>query len=335
MSSENSETEITAKRAKELDPDAESFLETLESEGVPQVETLSVEQARALHTDAFTPEAEPESVAAVEERIIGTFGKNIPVRIYTPEGSEDGQHPALVYFHGGGWVLGNLDTHDSVARSLANRGDCVVVSVEYRKAPENPFPAAVEDAYGATKWTATHAEEIGADPDKLAVGGESAGGNLAAIVAQMADEKELGAPDIDFQLLAYPVTNHDYGTESYSQNGSGYFLTRPLMIWFWNHYLREDVDGNNVRASPLLARDLSNLPPAFVLTAGYDPLRDEGTAYASRLNEAGVSIEHVNYGAMIHDFLNMRQLDDPFPDVERADDALDRAGEALREAFEE
>ncbi|GAA0227971.1 alpha/beta hydrolase [Haladaptatus pallidirubidus] len=333
MASENPEPEITAKRADQLDPDAKSFLETLESEGVPQVETLSVEQARALHTDAFTPEAEPESVASVEDSTIGEFGKNIPVRIYTPEG--DGPRPALVYFHGGGWVLGNLDTHDSVARSLANRGDCVVVSVEYRKAPENPFPAAVEDAYEATKWTATHAEEIGANPDKLAVGGESAGGNLAAIVAQMARDKELGAPEIDFQLLAYPVTNHDYGTKSYSQNGSGYFLSRPLMIWFWNHYLREDVDGSNVRASPLLGRDLSGLPPAFVLTAGYDPLRDEGAAYASRLSDAGVSIEHANYNGMIHDFLNMRQLDDPFPDVERADDALDRAGEALREAFEE
>lgn len=328
---DNSPNGATAGRADELDSQVQTLLETLEEQEAPGIETLSVEQARELHTDFYTPDVDPEPVGTVEDHLIREFGSNIPVRIYEPDGQ--GPHPALVFFHGGGWVLGNLDVADTVARSLSNRGNCTVVSVEYRKAPENEFPAAVEDAYTATKWVASHAEKIDVDPDRLAVGGESAGGNLAAIVAQMAEEKDLGAPDIDFQLLAYPVTNHDYGTESYTQNATGYYLTRQLMVWFWNHYLREDVDGQNVRASPLLSNDLSGLPPAHVITAGYDPLRDEGAEYANRLDEAGVEVEHVNYDDVIHDFLNMRYLDDPFPNVERADDALDRAGEALRDAF--
>ncbi|WP_225741149.1 alpha/beta hydrolase [Halorussus halophilus] len=327
----DSPNQITASRADDPDSQVQTLLETLEAQGAPGIETLSVEQARELHTDFFTPDVEPESVGNVEDHLIREWGSEIPVRLYEP--ADSGPHPALVFFHGGGWVLGNLATADTVARSLSNRGNCTVVSVEYRKAPEHEFPAAVEDAYTATKWVASHAAKLGVDPDRLAVGGESAGGNLAAIVAQMAEEKDLGAPEIDFQLLAYPVTNHDYGTESYTQNSTGFFLTRQLMVWFWNHYLREDVDGRNVRASPILAGDLSGLPPAHVITAGYDPLRDEGAEYANRLAEAGVEVSHVNYDDVIHDFLNMRHLDDPFPNVERADDALDSAGEALRNAF--
>lgn len=327
------ETPTDDRRADELDSDAQALLDELVEQGAPDISQLSPEQARAVLGDLFTPDVDPEPVADVNERKIRAYARDVRVRIYDPDPGE--KLPAVVYFHGGGWVAGNLDTHDSVARSLANEGDCVVVSVDYRKAPEHPFPAAVEDAYVATKWAADNAEEIGAGGG-LAVAGESAGGNLATVVAQMAVEKEAGTPDVDHQVLFYPVTDHSFDTRSYEENADGYFLTTRGMVWFWNHYLRDDVDGANLRASPLRApeRVLSELPPATVFTNGYDPLRDEGFAYANALADAGVSVEHVNYENMIHDFANMRRLADPFPDVEPADDVHRRAGEALQEAFQ-
>jgi acetyl esterase len=328
-----SETPTDERRAAELDSDAQALLKTLVEEGAPDITHLSPEQTRAVLGDLFTPDVEPEAVAAVDERKIRAYARDIRVRIYDPEPNEE--RPAVVYFHGGGWVAGNLDTHDGVARSLANEGECVVVSVDYRKAPEHPFPAAVEDAYLATKWVADNGAEIGAGGD-LAVAGESAGGNLATVVAQLAVEKAAGAPEIDHQVLFYPVTDHSFDTDSYEQNADGFFLTTRAMVWFWNHYLRDDIDGANLRASPLRApeRVLSELPPATVFTSGYDPLRDEGIAYAERLQDAGVSVEHTNYDDMIHDFANMRRLSEPFPDVEAAADVREQAGEALRQAFE-
>lgn len=321
------------RRAAELDPDAEALLDALADAGPPDLPQLSPEQVRTLLGDLFTPDVEPEPVAAVEERKIRADARDIRVRIYDPDPDET--LPAVVYFHGGGWVVGNLDTHDGVARSLATEGGCVVVSVDYRKAPEHPFPGAVEDAYLATKWTADNAAEIGAGAG-LAVAGESAGGTLATVVAQMAVEKELGAPGIDHQVLFYPVTDHAFDTPSYEENADGFFLTGRAMVWFWNHYLRDDIDGANLRASPLRApeRLLAELPPVTLFSCGYDPLRDEQFAYAEALEDAGVPVEHTNYDGMIHDFANMRRLAEPFPNVEAANDVRQRAGEALREAFE-
>ncbi|KZN26530.1 alpha/beta hydrolase [Haladaptatus sp. R4] len=326
-------TTTVERRAQELDSDAQALLDTLVEEGAPDLTQLSPEQARALLGGLFTPDVEPESVESVDERKIPAYARDIRVRIYDP--APDESLPAAVYFHGGGWVAGDLDTHDGVARSLANEGNCVVVSVDYRCGPEHPFPGAVEDAYLATKWTADNADEIGAG-EGIAVVGESAGGNLATVVAQMAVENGVDAPEIEHQVLFYPVTDHSFDTKSYEENADGYFLTARGMVWFWNHYLRDDIDGANPRASPLRAteRVLSELPPTTIFTCGYGPLRDEGYAYAEALSDAGVSVDHTNYDGMIHDFANMRRLADPFPGVEAAKDVRQRAGKALRDAFD-
>lgn len=328
-----SETDPSERRAETLDADAQALLDALEEAGAPDLTHLSPEQARTLLGDLFTPNADPEPIAQVDERKIRAYARDIRVRIYDPD--PDQALPAVVYFHGGGWVVGGLDSHDKVARALATEGDCVVVSVDYRKAPEHEFPAAVEDAYLATKWVADNATEIGTSSG-IAVAGESAGGTLATVVAQMAVEKNVGAPGIDHQLLFYPVTNHAYDTYSYEENADGYFLTGRGMVWFWNHYLRDDIDGANLRVSPLRARKeiLAELPPVTLFSCGYDPLRDEQFAYADALADAGVPVEHTNYDDMIHDFANMSQLSDPFPGIDAANDVQERAGEALQEAFE-
>jgi acetyl esterase len=318
-------------RSSEPAPDVQALLNAFNEQQKPKINMLSVEQARAFHGRLFIPAAEPESVSTVDQREIRGTTQPIPLRIYTPEG--EGSFPVLTFFHGGGWVLGDLDTHDSMARALANRASCIVVAVDYRRAPEHQFPAALEDAYTATRWVSNHADVIGADPDQLAVGGGSAGGNLAAAVAQMARDKNLEPPTIDYQVLMYPALDRSYETTSYLENATGYYLTEDQMAWFWNHYLRSGIDGRHPYASPLQARNFSDLPPAFVMTCGFDPLRDEGVEYAHRLEDAGVAVDHVNYEGMIHDFVNMRRLRDPFPDIERAEDALDRSGAALQEAF--
>ncbi|WP_224269587.1 alpha/beta hydrolase [Haloprofundus salinisoli] len=320
-------------RAETLDSDARTLLDALKDADAPDLTQLSPEQARVLLGDLFTPNVEPESVESVDEQKIPAYGRDIRVRIYDPDPGQT--LPAVVYFHGGGWVVGNLNTHDKVARALANKGECVVVSVDYRKAPEHPFPAAVEDAYLATKWTADNAEELGGGAG-LAVAGESAGATLATVVAQMAVDKDLGAPKIDHQLLFYPVTNHGFDTLSYELNADNYFLTTRGMVWFWNHYLRDDIDGANLRASPLRApeRVLAELPPVTLYSTGYDPLRTEQFAYGRALADAGVPVDHTHYEDMIHDFANMSQLADPFTAIEAANDVHERAGKALREAFE-
>ncbi|QLG28415.1 alpha/beta hydrolase [Halorarum halophilum] len=326
-------TSLDDRRADELDSDAQALLDELGEVGAPDLSHLSPEQARTLLGDLFTPAVDPEPVAEVDERKIRAYARDVRVRIYDPD--PDQALPAVVYFHGGGWVVGNLDTHDKVARALANEGECLVVSVDYRKAPEHPFPAAVEDAYLVTKWVADNADELGTNRG-LAVAGESAGGNLATVVAGMAAEKDVGAPAIDHQVLFYPVTDHSFDTTSYEENADGYFLTTRGMVWFWNHYLRDDIDGANLRASPLRAREeaLAELPPATLFTCGYDPLRDEQFAYAEALADAGVPVEHTHYEGMIHDFANMSELAEPFPNVEAANDVQEQAGEAVREAFE-
>lgn len=304
-----------------LDPQAKFFLEQMEAAGAPPMSSLSPEEAR-LTTDFSALAGNAETVGKVENRTIPGPGGEIPVRIYTPEG--EGPFPSLVFYHGGGWVIGDLDTVDVPCRLLANRANCVVVSVDYRLAPEHKFPAAADDAYAAAKWVVENGPSIQVDSSRVAVGGDSAGGNLAAVVSLMArDKNEIS---LAYQLLIYPVTNHSYETVSYGDNADGYLLTKDSMIWFWDHYLRDAEDGKNPYASPLQAEDLSGLPPALVITAEFDPLRDEGEAYAQRLKEAGVQVEDTRYNGMIHGFFWMPgALEQGMQAVNQAANALKRA----------
>ncbi len=265
------------------------------------------------------PRPEPEPVARVEDRTVPGPGGEIPVRIYS-SAPASAALPVLVWYHGGGWVIGNLDSADPACRMLANTSGCVIVSVDYRLAPEAKYPAAAEDCYAATSWVAANAASIGADPSRIAVGGDSAGGNLAAVVSQMA--KDLGGPRISYQLLVYPVTDHNFGTSSYTDNADGYLLTRASMEWFWGHYLNHDGEGAHPKASPLRASDLSGLPPALVITAEFDPLRDEGEAYARALRKAGVAVEQKRYEGQIHGFFANAMIDDGKAAVLQAAQAL-------------
>ncbi|HWJ78141.1 alpha/beta hydrolase [Ureibacillus composti] len=305
-----------------IDSQAKFLLEQMEAAGAPPMSSLSPEEAR-LTTDFSALAGIPEKVGKVENRVIPGPGGDIPVRIYTPNG--EGPFPSLVFYHGGGWVIGDLDTVDVPCRLLANRANCVVVSVDYRLAPEHKFPAAADDAYAAAKWVVENGPSIKVDSSRVAVGGDSAGGNLAAVVSLMArDKNEI---DLAYQLLIYPVTNHSYETVSYSDNADGYLLTKDSMIWFWDHYLRNPQDGDNPYASPLKAEDLSGLPPALVITAEFDPLRDEGEAYAQRLKEAGVSVEETRYNGMIHGFFWMPGT------LDQGMKAVNQAANALKQAF--
>jgi acetyl esterase len=262
-------------------------------------------------------------VAAVAELALPGGEGPIPVRVYTPAEAA-APTPAVVYFHGGGWVIGSLDTHDGLCRALANRARAVVVSVDYRLAPESPFPAAPEDCYAAVGWVAAHGHEIGVDGGRIAVAGDSAGGNLAAVVSLMARDR--GGPQLRHQALIYPVTDHDFERPSYRQNADGYLLTRAGMQWFWDHYAPTSR-RSDAYVSPLRAEKLVGLPPATLVTAEFDPLRDEGEAYAARLSEAGVPVESVRYDGMIHGFVQL------FPVFDAGRRATDRLGEILRSAL--
>jgi len=311
-----------------LDPQAQAYLDQTAAMQVPHIATLTPEVVRAGVAAQFEAERQqtpPEPVAHVDDRAIPSPAGEIPIRVYTPHG--DGPFPALVFFHGGGWVICSLDSHDGICRALANGAGCVVVSVDYRLAPEHPFPAAPEDCFAATQWVATHAGELHADPARLAVGGDSAGGNLTVVVTQMA--REHGGPTLAFQLLIYPAVDFrsDAGYPSMTDNAQGYLLDKQAMDWFSDHYLRDEADRTNALASPMLASDLRGLPPALVITADYDPLRDEGEAYARRLQEAGVPVTVRRYPGMIHGFFGMTALFD------RAKDAQAEAVAALRMAF--
>jgi acetyl esterase len=243
--------------------------------------------------------------------------------VYQPEG--DAPLPVLVFFHGGGWVIGDVESYDATCRQLANTSGCVLVSVEYRRAPEHKYPAAADDAYAATVYVAAHADEFGGDASRLAVGGDSAGGNLAAVVAQMARDR--GGPAIAFQLMVYPVTDYSFETASYSENAEGYLLTTEAMRWFWGHYLSTADDGKQPYASPLRAADLRNLPPAHIVTAEFDPLRDEGEAYAAALAKAGVKATFHRYDGMIHGFFQWS------PMIPQSRALIEECGAALREAL--
>ena len=272
-----------------LDPKVKEFLDLMQAMNLPPLQTFPAEVARRGVLQEFERNPWPKTpVAHTEDRLIEGHGGPLPIRIYTPQGT--GPFPILMYFHGGGWVICNIETHDAVCRDLCAGASCVVVSVDYRLAPEHKFPAAPEDCLAATRWASANASSIGGDPTRMAVSGDSAGGNLAAATTlRIRDE---GGPALRGQVLIYPVTTHySRATRSHVENGEGYFLTQATMVWFMDHYLRDAADAQNEHACPLLARDLRGLPPAFVLTAEFDPLRDEGLEYAERLRAAGVPVQ--------------------------------------------
>ena len=261
-------------------------------------------KTRALPTSLAPPPANPTPVGRVEDRRIPGPAGEIPVRIYTPEGG--GPFPLVAFFHGGGFVLCSLETHDELCRAMCRDAGAVVVSVDYRLAPEAKYPAAADDCYAATVWCAAHAAELGADPARLAVAGDSAGGNLAAVTALRA--RDLRAPQIRHQVLIYPVTQSECDTPSYRENAQGYGLTVEAMRWFWAHYLESPAQGREPYASPAHAGNFAGLPPATVITAQYDPLRDEGEDYAAQLRAAGVPVLLKRYDGMIHGFVSMADM---------------------------
>jgi acetyl esterase len=291
-----------------LDQQTKALMDAMQAGGMAlEFEKMSPVQARqAMDQMGAMTRGTAEPVAKVEDRSIPGPESQIPVRIYVPEGTPP--FPVLVFYHGGGWVIGNLDSHDALCRGLTNAVGCVTVSVDYRLAPEAKFPAAAEDCYVATRWVAENAAALGCDARRLAVGGDSAGGNLAAVVPLMARDR--GGPAIAFQALLYPVTDGSMETGSYHELADGFFLTKGAMAWFWDHYARNDADRSHPYAAPINATDLRGLPPALVITAEFDPLRDEGEAYAAKLLAAGVPVTCTRYDGTIHGFVSMaEQLD--------------------------
>jgi acetyl esterase len=298
-----------------VDPQIQALLD--KGTGVPATHTLSVADARVQYEARVAIMAKPASVGAATERVIQGPGGDLRLRIYRPEGA--GPFPLLAFFHGSGFVLCSLDTHDGMCRNLCAGAGCVVVSVDYRLAPEHKFPAGLIDCVFATRWIAAHASELEGDVQRLAVGGDSAGGNLAAAAAMLIRDESNG-PKLCGQLLIYPVTDH-YTAESksYEENADGYGLTRDTMRWFWDHYLNHPDEAEHPYAAPLRAGDFSDLPPALVVTAEYDPLRDEGEDYAEKLHTAGTACTVMRWSGMNHGFFFWVGL-------------VDKAGEAMTES---
>lgn len=280
-----------------LDPQARAMIDKTLALNLPPASQMTLKQLRdnARERSAALPR---EEVASVRDHRIAAPGGEVLVRVFTPRAA--GPLPALVYFHGGGWVTGDVDTHEGICRTLANAARCVVASVDYRCAPEATFPTAAEDAYAATRWVVDQAQALGVDPRRVAVCGDSAGGNLAAAVALMARDRR--GPALSFQVLVYPITDCDFDRPSYRENAEGYLLTLEGMRWYWDQYVPNAADRVNPYVSPMRAASVAGLPPALVITAEYDPLRDEGEAYAAKLAEAGVAVAHTRYPGMIHAF---------------------------------
>jgi acetyl esterase len=310
-----------------LDPQADFILGLVKTAGLPELWQLTPDQAREQYMLRVAKLAEKEPIFRSHDRRIPGPSSDLPIRIYEPREAKPGERfPVLVWFHGGGFVIGNLDTHDHACRALATQADCLVVAVDYRLAPEFKFPAAVDDSMAALRWLALHAPEIGGDPTRLAVGGDSAGGNLAAVCAILA--RNDGYPRLAHQLLIYPCTAPEPETPSHRKFAEGYLLTRNTVTWFYKQYVRSAREFNDFRFAPLVAEDLSDLPPALVLVAGYDPLRDEGVDYAKRLIVSGNRVTLVNYEGMIHGFYLMGGA------VDAARRAIAQSAAALKEAFE-
>jgi acetyl esterase len=284
-----------------LVPEYQAMFDQLAAEPAPPLSALSPAEGRDLYR-AMRPLNPDLEVGAVENRTIEGPADTMGLRIYRPAGSTTA--PVYIHYHGGGWVIGDLDTADAACRGIAATAGVIVVSVDYRLAPEHPFPAAVDDSYAALEWVAAHMAELGGN-GRLAVGGESAGGNLAAVVCQRARDED--GPRVHFQLLLYPVTDCDLDRPSYVANGEGYLLTTDTMRWFWDLYCSDPKRRESPLASPLRAELLAGLPPALVVTAEYDPLRDEGAAYAAALNKAGGHADWVDYPGLVHDFLASAQ----------------------------
>jgi acetyl esterase len=293
-----------------LDAEARFLLDLMEKaieNGRPKLNSLPVNVGRpAVDKMSEDGEADPPEVAsAVDGTLPGAAG-TIKFRRYRPLDISAGTLPTLIYYHGGGFVIGNIETHDSTCRRLANKSRCQVISIDYRLSPEHPFPAPTDDGLAAFRHVRDNAALFEVDADRIAVGGDSAGGAMAAVVCQAC--KATGEKGPDFQMLIYPATDSSKATGSRSAFAEGYFLSQELMDWFWKHYVPAGTDLSDLRLSPLLAKDVSGLPPAFVLTAGFDPLRDEGRAYADRLIDAGVKTTYVNYPGTIHGFFSLTRF---------------------------
>jgi acetyl esterase len=283
-----------------LDPQVEGLLNQMAELGAPPLHQQSVEEARATSEGMVALAGEKAEVGSVRDIKIPVDGAEIGARVYTPEG--DGPHPAVVFFHGGGWVICSLDTHDNLARDICRAADAVVVSVDYRMAPEYRYPTAVHDSYAATKWVADNAASLNIDATRLALCGDSAGGNLSAVVSQMA--RDSGGPAIAFTALIYPAVDMTAKGGSMDDNATGYFLDIDSMDWFMNQYL-DEADKAEAKASPLLHADLSGLPACFIATCEYDPLRDQGEAYGDALRANGVHVVTKRYDGLIHAAANM------------------------------
>jgi acetyl esterase len=310
-----------------LDPDAERVLFLIRASGRPPYETLTPVEAReASARGRQVVQPDPPQLAEVKNFEIPGPAGAIRARLYRANAANRGApQPVLVYFHGGGWVIGDLDSHDVLCRQLAGQSGVTVVSVDYRLAPEHRFPAAVDDAFAATRWIASEAARLGIDPDRIAVGGDSAGGNLAIVTSLMT--RDAGAPRIAFQLLIYPATDFSMTQVSYAEHADQMPLTRPVYEWFRRHYLG-DMDGTaDWRASPLSAPNLEKLPPALMITAGHDVLVDEGFDFADRLKVSGVAIEHRHFPGQIHGFITMGRI------IREANLAVTQAASALKTAL--
>lgn len=307
-----------------LDPQAKALLESIEKSGAPPYNAYTAREARLIYDKAsdLVRGSPPEPFAIEEIEIPGRNG-SIPAWIYKP--SAEDNLPVLIYYHGGGYTIGSLKSHDCVCRGICVEAKCIVVSVDYRLAPENKYPAAVEDAWDAAKWVANQAESIGGDLKNIAIGGDSAGGNLTAVVSLLA--KASDNPQFVFQLLIYPGTDMTCSFESHNKFGEGYRLTNELLAWFYDHYFSQNDDITHWKASPLNAKDLSDLPPAFMISAGFDPLQDENKAYADKLKASGVAIKHSHYAGMIHGFLTMPGA------IDKAKDGISECAAELRKAF--
>ena len=310
-----------------LHPQARALLDLIEQRGLPPTHTLKPAEARTLYLERrhATQPASPEIGLVRDLEADGPHGA-IPLRLYRPRTSAVSENvPVLVYFHGGGFVIGDLDTHDTLCRELSNLSGCAVVAVHYRLAPEHRFPAAVTDCMAAARWVRDRAAELHLDASRLAVGGDSAGGNLAAVVS--IDARDRGDLPIAFQLLIYPATDVRATAPSHTENGQGYLLTRDTINYFTGHYIDDPALYSDWRASPLLQTDLSNLPPALVLTAGFDPLRDEGAEYARRLTSAGNHAVYVHFPRQIHGFVTMGRI------IDEANTAVALCAAELRRAL--